>query len=551
MTKKIFRSIFSVATAVLLLSFSIITAVLYLHSSQLQKEQLRSELYLTSKAVELNGINYLNTLDEGNSRVTWIAANGTVLFDTQGSASHMENHSNREEILEAFQTGSGESYRYSNTFVEKTMYSARLLSDGTVLRVSVALDTVWALLGNIPLPFAAVLVFTLVLSVLLARHMSKAIVSPIHHLDLEQPLSNDTYDEIAPLLTKINKQNKQINKQRITLAEKRDEFEQIISAMREGLVLLNNQGKILSINNAAQHIFETTDDILGEDFLKIDHTLDFSRGLNTVYEKGHTEFRISKKGREYQFDISRIDFNEESIGAVILAFDVTDTAFAERNRQEFTANVSHELKTPLQAIIGSAELLESGLVKPEDTGRFIGHIKKEATRLVTLINDIIHLSQLDENHEQTKEPVDLLEIASEVKEVLTITAHKKGITFSINGPSLYINGVRRYLYELLYNLCDNAIRYNVKGGSVTVQIDRNNQGVTLTVADTGIGIPTQDHAHIFERFYRVDKSHSKETGGTGLGLSIVKHAAAYHGAKINLTSEPGKGTTICITFPDA
>lgn len=551
MTKKIFHSIFVAAAAVLLLSFTIITAVLYRHSTDVQKEQLRAELYLTSKAVELNGLDYLNSLDMNSNRITWIDKDGTVLFDTQAMASAMENHSDRKEIIEAFQNGSGESYRYSDTFIEKTMYSALLLSDGTVLRISVALDTIWALLGNIIIPFFAVFIFALIVSTLLARRMSKAIVSPLNDLNLEQPLLNDTYDEIAPLLTKINKQNKQINKQQTSLAEKTDEFEQIISVMNEGLVLINNHGKILSINNAARNIFEIHNDIIGEDFLKIDHTLHFSRGLNTVFEKGHTEFRISKKGREYQFDISRIDFNGEPIGAVILAFDVTDTAFAERNRREFTANVSHELKTPLQAIIGSAELLESGLVKPEDTARFVGHIKKEATRLVTLINDIIHLSQLDENLEITKEPVDLLEIAIEVMEVLTAAAKQKDVTFSLKGESLTINGVRRYLYEILYNLCDNAVRYNVDGGSVTINIRRLNNDAILTVSDTGIGIPQEDHARIFERFYRVDKSHSKETGGTGLGLSIVKHAAAYHNAKIDLTSAVGKGTTIHVTFVNA
>ena len=551
MTRKIFRSIFVAATAVLLLSFSIITAVLYHHSSEMQKEQLHAELYLTSKAVEIHGLDYLNTLELKDCRITWIDKDGSVLFDSQALASAMENHSDREEIASAFQTGSGESYRNSKTFIEKTMYSDLLLSDGTVLRISTALDTIWALLGNVMLPFITVFIFAVIVSILLARSMSKAIVSPLNDLNLEQPLLNDTYDEIAPLLTKINKQNKQINKQQTSLAEKTDEFEQIISVMNEGLVLINNHGKILSINNAAQNIFEVNGDIVGEDFLKIDHTLPFSRGLSTVFEKGHTEFHISKKGREYQFDISRIDFNGEPIGAVILAFDVTDTAFAERNRREFTANVSHELKTPLQSIIGSAELLESGLVKPEDTTRFVGHIKKEATRLVTLINDIIHLSELDENQELTKENVDLLEVAVEVMEVLTASAQKKHVTFSLKGEALTIHGIRRYLYEILYNLCDNAVRYNVDGGSVTIQIRQFKNDAVLTVSDTGIGIPEEDHARIFERFYRVDKSHSKETGGTGLGLSIVKHAVAYHGGKIDLSSAPGKGTTIRVTFVDA
>lgn len=548
MTRKIFRSILTVVVSVLLLSFVVITGVLYNHFFSVQKEQLETELYLTVKAVQISGEEYLLSLKTEGYRITWIDRDGSVLYDTQADANIMENHKNREEIAEAFDKGKGESSRYSATLTEKTMYFACLMNDGTVLRMSASHDSIWALVVDVMLPFGVILIVAVILSSVLAKHMAKAIVSPLNDLNLDSPLDNDTYEELSPLLGRISKQHKQIDEQVAVLKEKTDEFDHIVSAMSEGLVLVNNKGIILSINKAAKRIFETDEEMVGESYLKIDHSLQFSRGMDAALEGGHTDFRASKNGREYQCDISSIESNAKVIGAVLLIFDITEVVNAERSRKEFTANVSHELKTPLQSIIGSAELLENGLVKQEDTPRFVGHIKREATRLVELINDIIRLSQLDENNQMPDENVLLSEVAAEVIEVLTPSAEKKNVSLTLEAEPCFITGVRRYIYEIIYNLCDNAIRYNVEGGKVNICITKNKENTFLSVADTGIGIAPEHHARIFERFYRVDKSHSKETGGTGLGLSIVKHAVMYHGGRLELDSEPGKGTTIKVVL---
>ena len=376
--------------------------------------------------------------------------------------------------------------------------------------------------------------------------MAKKVTEPLMKLDLEHPSENVTYEELTPILTKIHKQHKQIKAHMEALQRKSDEFQQIISSMNEGLVLLDEHGMVLRMNTAAQKIFGVQKDIVGSDFLLVDRTSKMSKAIWSALEGNHSEYTEQRNGNEYQFTVNAIASNGTVLGAVILVIDISDRAFAERNRKEFTANVTHELKTPLQSIIGSAELLETGLVKPEDTGRFVGNIRKEATRLVSLINDIIRLSQLDENHEPATETVVLTEVAQEVVEVLTTAASKRNVTLCIEGDACTIMGVRRYIYEIMYNLCDNAIRYNVDGGKVTISIGKTDDGVTFSVKDTGIGIPPEHQSRIFERFYRVDKSHSKETGGTGLGLSIVKHAVQFHGGKVTLDSEVGKGTTVTI-----
>ncbi len=548
MTRKIFRSILAVATAVLILSFTVITGVLYNHSSSVQKRQLETELYLLSEAVQISGKEYLLVLKAEGYRITWVDRDGTVLYDTQADAATMGNHKDREEINEAFDKGKGESSRYSATLTEKTMYCAILLNDGTVLRMSASHDSIWALVGDVMFPFTVVLIVAVILSGVLARKMAKVVVTPLNSLNLDNPLENDTYEELSPLLVRISKQHKQIDEQVNILKKKADEFDQIISAMNEGLVLVNEKGIILSINKAAQNIFGIDGELVGENYLMLDHSLQFSRGMAAALGGEYKEFRAQKNGREYQCDINGIESNGKVIGAVLLVFDITEAAYAERNRQEFTANVSHELKTPLQSIIGSAELLENNLVKQEDIPRFVGHIKTEASRLVVLINDIIRLSQLDENGEAMMEDVDLYELAKEVADVLADAVVRKNVTFEIQGGTCIMSGVRRYLYEIIFNLCDNAIRYNCEGGKVIVHVDDTGMDSIITVSDTGIGIEPEHHTRIFERFYRVDKSHSKETGGTGLGLSIVKHAVMYHGGRLEMESKAGKGTTIKVIF---
>lgn len=544
MTKKIFRSMITIASVALLSSLFVATTFIYDYFNRSQVKQLKEELALVEETVNNVGIEYFENFDSTMFRFTVVDSGGTVLYDTVADATQMENHGDREEIKEALKNGHGSSERNSSTLTEKTFYEAVLLETGDVLRISVSRLTLGALFVGMS-PAICVIVFVAgIMSFLLSSKMTKKIIEPLNRLDLENPTENNSYEELGPILTKINKQHKQINRHIKELHRKTDEFEQITSSMSEGLILIDDKGKILSINNACKKIYVIKTDVIGSNLLSIDRTKQMSNAVKVALDGGHSEFTIQKNGYEYQFNVNPIETDGKRLGAVILAFDITEKAFAERNRQEFTANVTHELKTPLQSIIGSAELLENGLVKAEDTGRFVGNIRKEASRLVNLINDIIRLSQLDENHEPATEIVNLREVANEVIEILTASAVKKNVSLEVTGDACVIYGVRRYIYEIIYNLCDNAIRYNVDGGKVTIGIHRENNQNVIIVSDTGIGIDAEHHARIFERFYRVDKSHSKETGGTGLGLSIVKHAVMYHKGKIELESEKGKGTVV-------
>lgn len=548
MTKRIFQSILSTTAVILLISFIVITAVLYNHFENVTQEQLKDELSLAAQGVEQSGVNFLKALHNEGYRITWVSSEGIVLYDTKTSPENMDNHLEREEIKEAFETGKGESTRYSNTLTEKTLYYACQLSDGTVLRISAGINSVFALLLDIIISLVAIFILAIIISVIVSRSMAKGIVKPLNELDLDNPTQNEAYEELSPMLTKIGKQHKQISEHINLLQQKNDEFQQIISSMNEGLVLLNKNGITISMNSTAKKVFGVENEITQDDFLIIDRTPKISEAVKSAIEGKNSEFRIQKNDKEYQFGISSIKSNGDVIGVVIICFDITEQAFAERKRQEFTANVSHELKTPLQSIIGSAELLENGLVKSEDMSRFIGHIKNEATRLVSLINDIIRLSQLDEDCELVFEDIDLREVAQEVVETLNISAIKRNVEMSLQGEQAVIKGVRRYIYEIIYNLCDNGIRYNVEGGKVIIDVQKDNNNSILSVTDTGIGISAEHHSRIFERFYRVDKSHSKDTGGTGLGLSIVKHAVMHHNGRIEVDSAVGKGTRVRVTF---
>lgn len=548
MTKKIFRSIIAVAMVVLLASLFIAITFLYNYFNKSQVSQLKEELSLASTSVDKVGIEYFDNFNSSVFRFTLIDDDGEVLYDSQATAEDMENHLEREEIIEALESGYGSSARYSSTLTERTFYEAIRLESGKVLRISVSQVTVGALIISMLPAICVIALISVVVALLLSRKMAKSIVKPLNELDLENPAENDTYEELAPILTKINKQHKQIIQQMRELRQKSDEFEQITASMNEGLVLLDKKGMILSVNAAAKKLFGADEMAIGHDFLALDRSTDMSHAIEKAFNGKKAELREERNGSEYQFIINHTESDGKMIGVVILCFDITETAFAERTRKEFTANVSHELKTPLQSIIGSAELLENGLVKPEDTKRFVGNIKNEAARLVLLINDIIRLSQLDEDSETVTESVDLYDIANEVIELLTVSASKKQVELYLNGESCVMNGVRRYLYEIIYNLCDNAIRYNKDGGKVMIDLKNKGSNIVLSVSDTGIGIPVEHQNRIFERFYRVDKSHSKETGGTGLGLSIVKHAVAYHGGTIKLESKVGEGTIITVEF---
>ena len=550
MTKKIFQSILLVAGCVLLASLLIIMGFLYDYFGGVEENQLRDELSLAAAAVEDGGTDYLSRLTADRCRLTWIAADGSVLYDTKTNAESLENHASRAEVSQALATGTGESTRYSSTLMEKTMYYAQRLDDGTVLRISISRATVGMIAVGMIQPLLIVLIVALILSGLLARRLSRRIVDPLNSLDLEHPLDNDAYEELSPLLKRIHRQHVEIQMQLRELREKTDEFTQITGSMREGLVLLDEHGSILSISAAAQALFGADAQCVGRDFLTIERSHEISAAIQAAADDGHSEVRAERAGRVYQFDISRITSDGKFLGTVILAFDITEQEFAERNRREFTANVSHELKTPLQGIIGSAELIENGMVKPEDLPRFVGHIHAEAARLVTLIDDIIRLSQLDEGDAMPTEPVDLLAVSQEAAENLHDAAAARNVTVSVTGQPAVLPGVRRLIYEIVYNLCDNAIKYNRDGGRVDVTVAADAGGSSITVADTGIGIAPEHQARVFERFYRVDKSHSKASGGTGLGLSIVKHAVQYHHGRIELESTPGTGTTIRVVFPN-
>ena len=544
MTSKIFRSTVFVAVLVLLCSLSVILGVLYNHFTDVQVRQLKDELSLAVTGTEQYGNAFLENVEADRFRITWIDTDGTVLFDTQADQTVMENHADREEIREAMEHGSGSAVRNSSTMTEQTFYEAQRLRDGTVLRISANQASAWALMIGLVWPIGLIAVLAIGLSALLARRMAKNIVEPLNALDLEKPLSNDTYEELSPLLRRINQQHLQIDAQMRKLRRKADEFIQITSHMQEGLVVLDKETNIRSINSAAMQVFHTDEACVGGSFFQINRSNALRQTLNDALDRGHGSSVQEMEGRAYRFDMSSIKSEGNLLGAVILAVDVTEAQNAEQLRREFSANVSHELKTPLQGIIGSAELLDSGMVKPEDQPRFVGHIRKEASRLVALIEDIIRLSQMDEGVELPTEKVDILALAEEVQAILQPSAEEKHVRIAISGAGFCVVGVRRMLQEILYNLCDNAIKYNVPGGSVSVHVENSR----LVVRDTGIGIPAEHQSRIFERFYRVDKSHSKASGGTGLGLSIVKHAAAYHKAEITLESTPGKGTTITIQF---
>jgi two-component system, OmpR family, phosphate regulon sensor histidine kinase PhoR len=549
MTRKIFSSIMLVAGIVLLASAVIIMGVLYEYFGGIQKTELKTELGLAAEAVENYGVDYLEGLSTKNYRLTWIDSDGTVKYDSVRDAESLENHADRDEVAQALESGEGESTRYSSTLLEKTMYYARRLNDGTVLRISVSRQTAAVLVLGMIQPVLVVLLIALIISGVLAGRLSRKIVEPLNTLDLDHPLENDVYEELSPLLKRINAQHKEITARSEELKQRTDEFSQVTGSMKEALVLLDNRGFILSINSAAKKLFNADDSCVGADFLTIERDHDMSVAIENAAQTGHSELRATRSGREFQFDISRIESDGGAAGTVILAFDVTEQENAERNRREFTANVSHELKTPLQGIIGSAELIENGMVKPEDVPRFVSHIHTEASRLVTLIGDIIRLSQLDEGDEMPMEYVGLLDEANTASGDLASAAQDKNVTVSVDGENVGIVAARRLIYEIIYNLGDNAIKYNKNGGSVKINVADCGAEACITVTDNGIGIAPEHQQRIFERFYRVDKSHSKASGGTGLGLSIVKHAVQYHNGRIELDSKLGSGTTIKVYFP--
>lgn len=550
MTKRIFRTVFVVAISIFIASAVLFMTVLHDYFSGIQQNQLRMQIDLASQGVEDEGLDYLKNLNIKDYRVTWIGTDGKVLYDSISEADEMENHFEREEVKEALSEGYGASSRYSSTLTQRYLYGAKRLPDGTVIRLSVTQNSLLILTLGMLQPIMIIFVIAIILSAFLASRLSKKIVKPLNELNLDKPLDNNGYDELSPLLRRIDTQQKEISRQSEELKQRQNELEVMTSAMSEGIILLNNRGTVLSINKAAAKLFGTDCFCIGEDIVSINRSLELAQLLNKAKNGEHSERVVELGCGQYQMMASPVISNNIVSGIVLLILDVTEKEKAEQLRREFTANVSHELKTPLHTISGSAELLVNGMVKSEDIPIFLKRIYSEAQRMIQLVEDIIRLSHLDEGAEDMKwDMVDLYAVAEETINSLADEAENNGIKFELYGATVLINGIRQLLQEITYNLCDNAIKYNRKGGLVSVEIKNENEFAILTITDTGIGIPAEHQERIFERFYRVDKSHSKEIGGTGLGLSIVKHAAKLHNAEIELHSIVNKGTEITIKFP--
>lgn len=560
MTKRIFRSICLVAFAVFAASLVLIMGVLYSYFSNVQQNQLRMQTMLAAQGVSDEGIAYLEHLETRNFRITWVDGGGEVLYDSHSDSSQMENHLEREEIRDAFARGYGESRRYSVTLLERSLYCAQRLEDGTVIRLSVAQNTVLTLLLGMAQPICIVFLVAIILSVLLAVRLARQIVKPLNELNLNEPLSNREYDELSPLLRRIDSQQRQLKWQETELQKKQRELDTIVENMKEGMILLNQTGKIISINPSAAKLLNADRHCVGKDILTVSRDLELQEVLSRALGGEQTERTIALGSGSYRLEASPIFADPESesdldgkmvvSGVAVMMIDVTEKERAEQMRREFTANVSHELKTPLHAISGYAELLQNGMVQREDLIPFAGKIYTEAQRMVQLVEDIISLSHLDEGADDMKqEEVDLCGLAKAVVLSLEPGAREAGVTLEMSGESAVMRGIPQLLHSIVYNLCDNAVKYNHIGGKVDVIVKNEEAEVLLLVRDTGIGIEPEHQERIFERFYRVDKSHSKQVGGTGLGLSIAKHAAQIHKARIELHSVKGEGTTVAVRFP--
>lgn len=550
MTKRIFRSVCIVAVVVLFASLALVMGVLYDYFSGSQENQLKTQTDLAAQGIEHEGSSYFDGFDSEELRITWIDKNGKVLFDNKTDASSMENHLEREEVRQAVENGYGKSSRYSETLTEKSLYSAKKLSDGSVLRLSVSQYSVLTLFLGMLRPVLIIALLAVVLALLLAYRLSKNIVTPLNKLNLDSPLSNKVYEELSPLLKRMDAQQRQLKHQSEELKRKREEFETATENMSEGLIILNEKGVILSINRAAAKMLGLSEDSVGKDFFSEKTSVNLKEPTQKALSGQNTEEVFALNDGNCQLLANPVSTDGKVTGAALLVLDVTEKERAEQMRREFTANVSHELKTPLQTISGYAELLANGMVADKDKTAFSEKIYAEAQRMIRLIEDIIKLSNLDEGTvELTRETVDLYVTAENTVRSLLPAAKKANVTLSLNGENAEIYGIPQLLTAVVYNLCDNAIKYNKDGGTVFVNVKNNAENIVLSVRDTGIGIPKEQQERIFERFYRVDKSHSKEVGGTGLGLSIVKHAAKLHDAKITLESEVGKGTEITVIFP--
>lgn len=555
MTKRIFRAIMSVSLLVCLAGMATVFGVLYRYFDSQLSEEVKNEAEYLAAAVESYGLDVLQDLPESAERVTLVASDGTVLFDNYFDAAAMGSHADREEIQGALQSGAAQTLRRSDTYRKQMVYYAIRLNSGNVLRISTTCYTAAAVLTSMIQPFLWIAFAILMLSGLLAAQVSHKIVEPLNQLDLEQPEDNESYVEIAPLLTKISWQKKTIQEQLEQAKKQQEEFAQITENMQEGLLLLDYRGDILSSNRSAMRILGISptaklfEGSQRQNVIALNRSESFCKAVDRVLAGEHQELILELDGGYCQMTGNPVLHDGKVEGGVLLFVDVTQQYQNEKLRREFTANVSHELKTPLTSISGFAEIMKDGLVRPEDVPQFAGKIFSESQRLITLVGDIIKISQLDEDMlPYEKEPVDLYELSEEIVSRLQERADQKGITMTLSGQPTQVMTVRKIADEVIYNLCDNAIKYNQPQGRVEISVEPGAEQVRLSVRDTGIGISPADQRRVFERFYRVDKSHSRQIGGTGLGLSIVKHGAAYLGVKVELESTPGQGSCFSLIW---
>ena len=552
MSKRIFKNILYTAVLAVVLAVSLTVLVSYKSYETSARKALRQEAesILTAMPLLEDENEYLSRLGT-DSRITLVEADGTVTFDNMADASAMENHADRPEIAEAMRNGWSESTRTSDTLSNVTLYDARRMADGRILRVASTRDSIVAAFADALLPTFGALALVTLLSFVMARWAAKRIVAPINTLNLEWPLENDAYDELAPLLSRMEKQRLELARHMHDLESAHAELSAIMANMREGMILLDAKGRVLSINDSARSIFHLRGrDYIGQNLMAVSLDAELLALMQAALEGGCGSIETTRDRRHYRLCVSPVKKNNKVCGAVVLVLDISEHFAAEESRREFTANVSHELKTPLTSISGFAEIIRDGIAKHEDVSRFAGMICKEASRLIALVNDILELAQLDEKQNLGQaEPVALLPMLQSLGEDFSPAAKKKGLALLIKGDDAKIQGHPTLLRELFFNLLDNAIKYTPDGGHITATIVQDEQGVHCAVEDTGIGIPEEHQAHIFERFYCVDKSHSRATGGTGLGLAIVKHVAQIHHAALSLESTPGHGTRIEVTFP--
>lgn len=550
MKNKIFRALVALAAMAVLVASGLITFLVSQDYFNETKKELAQEARYISMGLESGGDNFLNKIaaeNGSNVRITLIDKDGIVLFDNQAEAKTLENHAMRQEVMEAVAVGAGEAERFSDTLDKTTYYYAVRLEDGKILRLARTIDSIYkSVLQMLPIMGGIVIVVAFLASIV-ARRVTFNLIKPLDQVNLDEPLDNETYDELAPFLTRIAKQKRQLSKNLKKLRGKQEELTIITNNMNEGLVLLNGQQNVLFINESAAKIFGfSAKEVVGRNILTVDRAQEVQDLLQKVSQAGKGEGLYEKDRHFYQLSGSSVNGS----GSVILIYDITEKMTAEKLRREFSANVSHELKTPLQSILGYAEIMKNGLVKDEDKQRFLERIHAEAGNMIELIQNIMELSRLDENKTLDEfEDVDLLKLAQSVTLRLKHKAQTKGVTLNVSGSSACVCGVQSILSEVLYNLVDNSIKYNKDNGKVDVKVQDASEEVTVSVSDTGIGIGAADRERVFERFYRADKSHSKEIGGTGLGLSIVKHGVLFHKGRVELESEPGVGTTITFVLP--